>query len=133
MFFLAGKIPPWPGFDPWLSLISINLILGLTALNFYWLIPVLKNTYKKVSGLFKPKSDKASKKKECNKESNVDKLIEEINIDEYDEDVNEEAIKEEAIKEEAIKEEEIKEEEIKEEEIKEEAIKEEEIKEEIKS
>ena len=124
--FYAKLLAPRDDIYHYLNRIVLLMLVALSALNIYWLIPVVKGTYKKISHLFKDKSDKCIKKEDKqdnkNKKSEVDAFVKEIDVDSNDDDDGDEEEqekkedvtnkKEEEIKEEVSnkKEEEIKEE-----------------------
>jgi hypothetical protein len=112
--FYAKLLAPRDDIYHYLNRIVLLMLVALSALNIYWLIPVVKGTYKKISHLFKDKSDKCIKKEDKqdnkNKKSEVDAFVKEIDVDSNDDDDGDE---EEQEKKEDVtnkKEEEIKEE-----------------------
>jgi lipopolysaccharide export LptBFGC system permease protein LptF len=115
--FYAKLLAPRDDIYHYLNRIVLLMLVALSALNIYWLIPVVKATYKKISHLFKGKSDKCIKKEDKqdkqdnkNKKSEVDAFVKEIDVDSDDDGDEEE---EEQEKKEDVtnkKEEEIKEE-----------------------
>ena len=115
--FYAKLLAPRDDIYYYLNRFVLLMLVALSALNIYWLIPIFKSTYKKLMHLFKCKPDKGIKKNENeDKKSSVDELIKEIDIDGDEDDEKEQENKEEVSnkkEEEVVKEEElVKEEEV---------------------